>query len=250
MMDLPKLEKIMKEAKYNLAKKEAYLKSLAISSITITRKNEQGENFGVSKLGGDPEVPTNFEWPRHEFGDYRFIAQFNLSEITFPSPLPKTGMLSIFVADDEDQNIFWGADEYAKVFYFKEDEELQTYINTNITPSLRIFGFPIQFEQSIDIPHRPELFKEKELNKRQLSYVCDKVPSLIRKGGYNYLLGYPYYNSLAYDPRKGKEWVSLLTLLSIRSLEWNWHDGGYLMLFIEKDKLAKGDFSNIKTDAG
>ncbi|MBW2960547.1 DUF1963 domain-containing protein [Mesonia sp. JHPTF-M18] len=36
----------------------------------------------------------------------------------------------------------------------------------------------------------------------------------------------------------------------MRSLEWNWHDGGYLMLFIEKDKLAKGDFSNIKTDAG
>ncbi|MBW2960548.1 DUF1963 domain-containing protein [Mesonia sp. JHPTF-M18] len=205
MMDLPKLEKIIKQGKYGLHNKEAYLKSLAIPSITITRKNEQGENFGASKLGGDPEVPADFEWPKHEFGDYRFIAQFNLSEITFPSALPKTGMLSIFVADDEDQNIFWGADEYAKVFYFKEDEELQTYVNTNIKPSLRTFGFQTLFEQTIDIPHRPELFKENELNKRQLSYVCDKIPSLIRKGGYNYLLGYPYHNSLAYDPRKGEE---------------------------------------------
>lgn len=71
MTDLPKLEKIIKEAKYDLA----------IPSISITRKNEQGENFGVSKLGGDPEVPIDFEWTKHEFGNYRFIAQFNLSEI-------------------------------------------------------------------------------------------------------------------------------------------------------------------------
>ncbi|WP_081909417.1 DUF1963 domain-containing protein [Aureispira sp. CCB-QB1] len=44
--------------------------------------------------------------------------------------------------------------------------------------------------------------------------------------------------------------MSLLNLASIQELDWCWHDGDFLMLFIEKEKLAKGDFSNIQSDAG
>ena len=43
--------------------------------------SESDIHLGCSKFGGSPDVPPNFEWPRHELGDYRFIGQINLAEI-------------------------------------------------------------------------------------------------------------------------------------------------------------------------
>jgi hypothetical protein len=65
-----------------------------------------------------------------------------------------------------------------------------------------------------------------------------------------YLLGYPFNTTLAYDPTPGPEWRSLLTLSSDDELEWCWHDGDWLVTFIEQQRLHAGDFSQIKSDAG
>lgn len=67
----------------------------------------------------------------------------------------------------------------------------------------------------------------------------------------SYLLGYPGVSSLAYDPTPGPEWVSLLTFASDDGLEWCcWHDGDYLHVAIERDRIAKQDFSALASDAG
>ncbi len=73
---------------------------------------------------------------------------------------------------------------------------------------------------------------------------------MVSKKTFSYLFGYPYYNTLAYDPRKTDEWTSLLTLRWNNVFSWDWDMDEFLMFFIEKDKLAKGDFSNIRTDLG
>jgi uncharacterized protein YwqG len=254
-MDINRLEEVIKEGKYDLYKKQAYLKSTILPSITLVHENRSKENVGLSKMGGHPEVPVGFKWPKHEFGDYRFALQLNLNEIEFSSQLPKRGMLSVFIANDEDNNVFYGDDDYAKVFYFDESEPLETYVNTNLDYSYRDYCLRINMEEAVDIPYREELFKNRGrgirgLNKRQLAYVCDKVPAIVNKKTYSYLLGYPYYNTLAYDPRRTDEWTSLLTLRKEPTLSWDWDWNSFLMLFIEKDKLAKGDFSNIKSDLG
>ena len=44
--------------------------------------------------------------------------------------------------------------------------------------------------------------------------------------------------------------MSLITLMSNSELDWCWHDGDKLMVFIEKDKLLNKDFSCLKSDAG
>lgn len=65
-----------------------------------------------------------------------------------------------------------------------------------------------------------------------------------------YLLGYPFNTTLAYDPTPGADWRSLLTVSSDDELEWFWHDGDWLVTFVEQQRLRAGDFSQIKADAG
>ncbi|MEL6177689.1 MAG: DUF1963 domain-containing protein [Myxococcota bacterium] len=43
---------------------------------------------------------------------------------------------------------------------------------------------------------------------------------------------------------------TLMSLSSRDALNWCWHDDDHLMLFIERERLARGDFSNIRSDAG
>ena len=246
-MDINRLEEIFKEGKYDLHKKEDYLKSIMLPAIQITQANVFDQK-GLSKYGGDPDVPKNFKWPKHQYGDYRFIAQFNLSEIpTANTLLPKKGMLSIFIAYDDENNMSWTDKDYAKVFLFDIDENLEPYNNPNFPDK---YFLDVVFKPEVDIPFKPELYKEKGLNKRQLAYVCDKVSDQTDKRYQSYLLGYPFYNVLNEDSRESDDWISLLTLRSNSGFGLNWNNRGFLMLFIEKSRLEKCDFSNVKSNAG
>lgn len=243
-MDIKELEKAIKESSFSMH--ENYIKSLIKPSVEIIKVTSKIE-IASSKLGGIPDVPFNFKWPKHEYGDYRFVAQFNLKEISKPFPhLPQQGLLSIFIADDEESNFFWGDDGYAKVFFFDSENELKPLLNSNFPNQPSI---PVKLETSIDIPFRDELLEDNPLNDEQIEELIYDVMETVDKK-LNYLLGYPFYSSLAYDPRPSKDWTSLLTLSSVDELNWCWHDGDFLMLFIEKEKLKQKDFSYIKSDAG
>ncbi|MEP2280404.1 YwqG family protein [Maribacter sp.] len=246
-MDIRDFNEIVIEGKYDLDKKESFLRSLMLPAITIKQATVFDEK-GISTYGGNPLVPDNFEWPKHEFGDYRFIAQFHLSEIpSGENQLPKKGLLSIFVAYDDENTMAWTDDNYAKVFYFENVADLKPYDNPNFPDK---YALDVIFKQEVDIPFKPELYPAKGLNKKQMNYVCTKVLEQTDKRYDSYLLGYPYYNSLNTDPRENDKWTSLLTLRYQSGFGLYWNDRGYLMLFIEKEKLAKGDFSNIKSNAG
>jgi len=243
---------------FSLSKHEDYFKSLILPSVEIINV-ESNIKIACSKLGGIPDVSSDFEWPKHQSGDYRFVAQFNLGEISQPfSHLPEKGLLSIFIADHEDY--FWNDDGYAKVYFFDTEKELKPCSNPNFPDQPCI---SVKLETSIDIPLRLDLFKVQPLNDErlvgqldeeetedfeiQLEELFDKIADNKQS---NYLLGYPLFTSLGYDPRESEDWTSLLTLWSVSELNWCWHDGDFLMLFIEKEKLEHGDFSYIKSDAG
>ena len=53
---------------------------------------------GMSKLGGVPDVPPNFQWPTWKGRNQSFVAQINLNDIAAlrASPLPQSGMLYFF----------------------------------------------------------------------------------------------------------------------------------------------------------
>jgi hypothetical protein len=44
--------------------------------------------------------------------------------------------------------------------------------------------------------------------------------------------------------------VPILSAFSDKGLQWHWHDFDWLMLFIERDRLARRDFSVLSAEAG
>jgi uncharacterized protein YwqG len=224
-----------------LSPHKGYLDSIAKPSVDISLSNEDAKDFD-SRFGGIPLVSKDFVWPTHDKGEYRFLGQINFSEISnCPEPLPKSGILSLFYAYDEDGEIFWGDDGYVIGYFYPHITDLTLYKQAPTNHKSK----KILLTKGIEIPRHEVLRKDWPFDPDALY----DLPSL---EGYseNYMLGYPSFHTLGYDPTPSDEWVSLLTLSSYDELEWCWHDSDKLMIFIEKEKLRNADFSCLKTDAG
>lgn len=67
--------------------------------MTTTPTELSSLPLGANRIGGCPDVPEDFEWPRFENHPLSFIAQLNLAEISIwdiDLDLPKTGSLLFF----------------------------------------------------------------------------------------------------------------------------------------------------------
>ena len=240
-MDAVTLRKIVSEIE-PLKEHIEYLLKIAKPCIDIDLVPE-ATTPECSRFGGNPFVPINFQLPVHKEGEYRFLGQINFSEIVNPpSILPKFGLLSIFYAYDEDGEIFWEDDEYILGFYW-DDLTNHTIIKlqTKDTPKTQ----RIKLTKGLNLPFDSELRDDWTFDTSLLWDLFEKIDP-----NGEYLLGYPSFNTLAYDPTPGDEWISLLTVCSLEEFDWCWHDGDRLMVFIEIEKLAKCDFSYLKSDAG
>jgi len=205
---------------------------------------------GCSKFGGAPDLPPDFKWPNHKLGPYRFIGQFNLADVPKgPHGLPNSGLLSFFYAHDENGESFWGDPDYVRVYRFEKPEALKPVeppaaVRLGSTAALK-------FQLGADVPPWPwdqSIAKKWAISEDQEDAYWQLRCRLHPSG--RYLMGYPLNSTLAYDPTPGPEWRSLLTLNSDDELEWCWHDGDWLVTFVEEQRLRTGDFSQIKSDAG
>jgi len=206
--------------------------------------------IGGSKFGGSPDLPKTFQWPKHKLGPYRFIGQINISEL--PKGIhgfPGKGLISFFYAYDEAGEAFWGDPDFIRVFRFEELDEIQP---VQPPESVRLdSGCKIEFKIGADVPSWPwDAVKKKKwpIDESQEDAYSELRGRLHPSG--KYLLGFPFNTTLAYDPTPGPEWCSLLTLDSDDEMNWCWHDGDWLVTFIEKEKIRNGDFFTIKADAG
>ncbi len=205
-----------------------------------------------SRFGGHPLVPVGFVWPQHPQGDYYFLGQINFSEIAnVPPPLPQVGLLSLFYVLDASDEIFWGDDGYIVGYYWPETTGLvlmsqpdnDTLHDGNVV--LRFQSRKIELQTGVDLPRHEDLDVEWPAEKDRLLESLENLEL-----AEDYLLGYPSFDSLAYDPTPGPEWLPLLTVASHETFDWCWHDGDKLMVFIERDRLAACDFGYLKADAG
>lgn len=219
-----------------------FILNLAKPSVDIELVDGTAED-ACSRFGGHPLLPKNFQWPTRDVGEYRFLGQINFSEIVdSPDILPKSGLLSLFYTFDEDGEVFWSDDGYILGFYWDESEGHTVFDspNENIPRARKIL-----LTGSIDIPRHEDLRNDWPFDTDVLYELVDAIDPKNE-----YLLGYPSFTSLAYDPTPGPEWMSLLTVHSLDEFNWCWHDGDKLMVFIESEKLKKRDFNGIKSDAG
>ena len=224
-----------------LSPHKEYLNAITKPSVDILVSNDQAK-AAESRFGGPPLVSEDFVWPTHEEGEYRFLGQINFSEIKQPADLlPESGLLSLFYAYDEDGDIFWGDDGYVVGYFYSDISALTLYNQTPTHDNAKKIGF----SNGIEIPRHEALRNDWPFNTEAL-YALPELEGFSE----NYMLGYPSFHTLAYDPTPDDDWVSLLTLTSYDEFGWCWHDGDKLMIFIEKEKLKNADFRNLKTDAG
>ncbi|MBR5675445.1 MAG: DUF1963 domain-containing protein [Neisseriaceae bacterium] len=131
------------------------------------KKAEQPLSVGVSKIGGCPDVPADFVWPRIKqagFMDMQgrenmlrplaFMAQFNLSELTDfdkENLLPKQGHL-LFFYDYETINGGENQD-CLKVFYFPPETPLtQMPLPDDMSKDCRIPELQVSFQVIANVP--------------------------------------------------------------------------------------------------
>jgi uncharacterized protein YwqG len=83
---------------------------------------------GKSKIGGNPDIPVNFEWPKFKNEYLTFCAQYNLSELgeyDLENCLPKKGMLYVFVFIDKDYPGFMCDESSYKIIYLEDIDTIQ-----------------------------------------------------------------------------------------------------------------------------
>ncbi|MGN0393732.1 MAG: YwqG family protein [Coprococcus sp.] len=119
-----------------------------------------------SKIGGNPDLPPDFEWPYYSGESYdgeiknrplSFLAQFNMSEVSkydTENLLPKTGMISFFY---ELMSQDWGYDikhkGCARVFYFEDCEKLQkAALPSDLEEECVFPEFSVSFSNELSLP--------------------------------------------------------------------------------------------------
>lgn len=234
--------------------------------------------IGASRIGGIPDVPPGFNWPRYKDSPLSFIAQIHLAEIPVEMidlPLPQTGSL-IFFYDSQQRT--WGFDPEdrgsAAVFFTESppDALIRTNAPTD-TPEMGLFDCcRMEFEPSANLPdawsihYQPELSdSERETLLEYFDWYHSKTDEPNHRiGGHADCVQNPMElecqlvtnglycgNSTGYqDPRRAsleataKDWKLLLQIDSDDEASMMWGDVGMLYFWILEADLRDCKFEH------
>jgi uncharacterized protein YwqG len=239
--------------------------------LTLVPTEESQFDRAKSKIGGQPHLPRDQEWPKNELGNsLSFIGQLNFEEVSkFDKSelLPKQGILSFFYCADQE---VWGFDpkdgQRFKVIYSENVNDLVKQSFPTDLQSHSIFQANLlTFTSSLSLP----------------TWQDDSIEGLIQdedfenyleasSGSDNQILGYAkciqgtmelecqlVTNGLycgdptGYeDPKRNeleagkKDWVLLLQIDSEEEKTgMMWGDSGRIYFWIKKQDLLNKDFS-------
>ena len=248
--------------------------------IELIDSEEAKIAIGDSKIGGNPDLPSDYTYPQWENKPLGFIGQINLasaSKFDIDNLLPKVGLLSFFY-DLYDQP--WGGDPkrlgFSRVEYFPpgaqlirceipDDEIRLKSSSVLLSASLTV---PHYGSQSYDVLQRKIRFNDDEerkyldlpgqmlVNYRQTtskanhrllghsSNIQDDMQleaELVTRGLYPRAHKHPIAKIL--KPRSG-QWQLLFQLDSDDNGDFMWGDGGMLYYWIRQSDLMNQKFEN------
>ncbi|GIV07835.1 MAG: hypothetical protein KatS3mg017_1037 [Fimbriimonadales bacterium] len=257
-------------SKSSIARYAAQLERLLRPTIYLRPVSEQESvPVGACKIGGVPDMPSEFEWPRRDNTPLSFLLQINLSAVKpydLENWLPNSGMLYFFCATDE---VPWGYPderEAWRVYYY--DGDMRRIVSTKPPRDL---PHEAQFPE---IALAPELTYTLPACTEELEWIapefyqqlteeeCDAYLDLcsdLQPYPRHWMLGYhtpiqspanieaiqnmheqPYEQASAC----AQEMVLLLQLDSDESADMMWGDMGILYFWIHQDDLAGRRFEN------
>ena len=224
---------------------------------------------GQTKIGGIPDLPEDFVWPKHAAGrSLAFIAQINLSDISKASPLkgiPTSGMFYVF------SGYGWKDSEIGSPSLpDSPDDETWTqlqYISDKKTVALQSRQSPTDTEvftsaiveptSILSLPHDAEdpdvasLGWSRQEN-RQLNYIADSYDKVslypLGNPAHHLLLGHAHIAQTVPNEVTRNRLVLLLQIASDDRAGMCWGDGGYLYFWIHPDDLAVWNLSRIFVD--
>lgn len=157
-----KLEKLIKfikksENKLSSEDKEKIINLIKPAIGIFTKKLEfDSLEIGKSKIGGKPDLPIDFNWPKVNNSDLIFCAQYNISEFKkFDKEdiLPKKGMFYVFIGINEESNGFSINQKDSKIFYIENLLNLERKeFPISISEERKIEPAEIQFLENLTIP--------------------------------------------------------------------------------------------------
>ncbi len=157
------------EIEIDKSDKEELIKMIK-PTIGIKTKVTDDKNLqvGKSKIGGKPDLPKDFEWPRANGKPMLFCAQYNLTElIKFDKQdqLPKKGFFYIFLSLDEKWNEFNGVNKPFKFIFSENENIIRTEFPSDIEENQKFKTAEIQYFQFYTIPD-DENYKLFEFDKK------------------------------------------------------------------------------------
>lgn len=238
--------------------------------------------LGRSRVGGDPDLPTQFTWPLASDGTpMTFLVQLNMSDIAKQDAnelLPKTGMLSFFLGIDEpsyniEHRVIW-FDETEVLTVVRREPSGETALEDTYV------GYDLEARPSLELPNYAYIDDEQVESDNVTLDDYDDLSYEIRDpedGDIIQVFGYPteqhddseYEAALMIltgkeyeysmdkaldeitahfdgDKTKAKQEVAdiqmLLELETDDDVGFCWWDAGVLHFFIRKEDLIAGRF--------
>lgn len=281
--NLNQLERIVHEYQFEHALE--YFKETIRQGIRLSKKEIETYNeIGLSRVGGDPDLPAMVDWPVNSDGTpMTFLAQLRLNELVpydVSTLLPAKGMLYFFIGIDEPA---YGIEH--KVIYLTEDklQEARRCASPEVTALEDVFtGYRVNARSTMEPPnygyvdydiveddeHDYEQYEELcfELNEENSSDLavmfgypstqhgdCEYEAALHLLTGqkYNYSTDSALEQIADYfkgDSDRAKQEVQdtllLLALDSDQDVGFCWWDAGELQFYIRKEDLLAGNFAN------
>jgi uncharacterized protein YwqG len=139
-------------------------------TVGIRTKSSDDKNVkvGKSKIGGKPDLPKDFEWPKLDNKSMLFCAQYNLSELTKfdkENILPKKGFFYIFLSLDERYKEFNGLNQGFQFIFSESENTVRTEFPKDLETNESFKTALIEYFEFYTIPD-DENYKFFELNKK------------------------------------------------------------------------------------
>jgi hypothetical protein len=203
--------------------------------------------LGGSRLGGRPDVPRGFRWPKDDVGPMAFLAQIRLSDVAPVCPdgsLPSSGLLLVFIGLEADGG------------YPRTDRSIHAVLVD--TPELKRAMWParlpeeLRFETAVLVPE-PLLSLPSDppgLSGNAWTQWCEFLEATQPRPPHHRMLGHAV-TIQDQPPPVGSENEPSVLLLQIDSdgiAGMSFGDGGSLLVWVPAEDLRVGDFSRCTVD--
>jgi len=217
-----------------------------------------------SKFAGLPFLTNKMEHPKDNQNRYMlFLAQLNFAEIQLDHPFPQDGILQFYIPQQcYEKEKFHSECRYFKVQYIPYQGHYNEFIHDfTYLEDVNFSSFPIQQEMKL-IPKsqfEPVSAMDYRLNNYFKPEIMDAPITLDDRSFQDVYLesylaaehkigGYPYF--IHQDFRKTSPYFQhydtlLLQIVSNDEQNIMWGDSGIISFFINSEKLAQCDFSDI-----